>query len=289
MKAALTAMIAMVVSARQPDPASVLADMGQAMGGEAAIAAVHAFSVTGIETRSIADHTSSADVEFASALPDRFIKVRRIALPFGDTVETYGFNGDAHIRRRASAMPYPPDGLESAPPDQKAERMRHAVRSAKHEFARLAVAMIGLAAVDPVDVSYAGQETLDGRPTDVLLLRAPDNYAARLYVDAGSHLPSMISWMGPPEFIVSTTSTQVVRNGEVVRSSPTTPLPPGDPTAGLAPVEHRLYFSEYRLRDGLNWPHRLKETVSGRPVLDTRLNNFKINPRVDEKRFDPSR
>jgi hypothetical protein len=289
MRSALTVTIALAVTALQPDPARVLADMRQALGGDAAIAAVQAFSVTGVETRSFDGHTSSADVEFACVLPDRYIKVRRIAMPFGDTVETHGFNGDTHIRRRASTLPYPPDGLDGASPDQKAERMRVVVRSVKHEFARMAVAMIGLAAVDPVDVSYAGQETLDGRLADVLRLRARDNYEARLFVDAVTHLPSTISWMGPPEFIVSTTSTQVVRNGEVVRSSPTTPLPPGDPTAGLGPVEHRLYFSEYRLRDGLNWPRRLKETVSGRPVLETRLNNFKINPKIDEKRFDPSR
>jgi hypothetical protein len=289
MRFALGVTIALAVTALQTDPARVLADMRQALGGDAAMAAVQAFSVTGVETRSFDGHTSSADVEFACVLPDRYIKVRRIAMPIGDTVETHGFNGDTQIRRRASAMPYPPDGLDSAPPDQKAARMRRAVRATKHEFARMVVAMIGLPAADPVDVSYAGQDTLDGRLTDVLLLRARDNYEARLYVDAVSHLPSMISWMGSPEVIVSTTSTQVVRNGEVVRSSPMTPLPSGDPTAGLAPVEHRQYFSEYRLRDGLNWPRRLKETVSGRPVLETRLNNYKINPKIDEKRFDPSR
>jgi len=89
--------------AQPPDASRVLADMRQALGGDAAIGAVRAISVDGIETRTIADHAASANVEFVCLLPDRCIKVRRIPdPPGGDTVETYGFNGDAHIRRRAS-------------------------------------------------------------------------------------------------------------------------------------------------------------------------------------------
>lgn len=287
MKSALTVTIALAVTALQTDPARVLADMRQALGDDAAIAAVRAFSVTGVETWTFDGNAQRAYVEFACVLPDRYVKVREIASPFEKNVETDGFNGNTPIHRRESPTPYPERLADE--PSARTAALNRAVLSAKHEFGRLAIATIGLAAVDPVDVSYAGQETLDGRTTDVLRLRAPDGYEARLFVDTSSHLPSMISWMGPPEFIVTTTSTQVVRNGEVVRSSPTAQLPPGNPTAGLAPIERRLYFSEYRLRDGLNWPHRLKETVSGRPVFETRLNNFKINPKIDDKRFDPSR
>jgi hypothetical protein len=279
-----------VAAAQSPDAARMLAEMRQALGGDAALNAVQAFSVDGVETRRMADHTASADVEFACALPDRCIKVRRIATPFGgDTVETYGFNGDAHIRRRASSIPYPPDPFAGETPDQKAERSRRAALASRHEFARLAIPMLGVPAVDPVDVALIGQETLDGKPMDVLRLQAADGYEARLYVDAASHLPAMISWMGLPEIVFTTSSIEVVQRGQVVRSTPQTPLPAGDPSAGVAKVERRLYYSDYRPQNAMNWPRRMKEVVDGRVVLDTSLTKLKINPKVDPRRFDPDR
>jgi len=279
-----------VAAAQAPDAARVLADMRQALGGDAALSAVQAFSVDGMETRTIADHTASAGVEFVCALPDRCVKIRRIAAPFGaDTVETYGFNGDAQVRRRVSSIPYPPDPFAGETPDQKAERARRAALASRHEFARLATPMLGVPAVDPVDVALIGQETVDGKPMDVLRLHAADGYEARLYVDAASHLPAMISWMGLPEIVFTTSSIEAVQRGQVVRSSPQAPFPTGDPSAGVAKVERRVYYSDYRPQNGLNWPRRLKEVVDGRVVLDTSLNKLKINPKIDEKRFDPSR
>jgi len=279
-----------LAAAQAPDAARVLADMRQALGGDAVLSAVQAFSVDGMETRTMADHTASAGVEFVCALPDRCIKIRRIASPFGgDTVETYGFNGDAHVRRHVSSIPYPPDPFAGETPDQKAERARRAALASRHEFARLAIPMLGVPAVDPVDVALIGQETLDGKPMDVLGLHAADGYEARLYVDAASHLPAMISWMGLPEIVFTTSSIEVVQRGQVVRSSPQTPFPAGDPSAGVAKVERRVYYSDYRPQNGLNWPRRLKEVVDGRVVLDTTLNKFKINPKVDSKHFDPAR
>jgi hypothetical protein len=185
--AAVTTM--MSGGARAQDAARVLADMRQALGGDSALSAVQAFSVDGTETRTIADHAASADVEFSCALPDRCVKLRRIVDPFGATLETHGFNGDARIRRVASGIPYPPDPFANETPDQRAERARRVVLSSKHEFARLVIPMLGVAAFDPGVASYAGQETLDGKSADILLLRSPDGYETRLFVDAATHLP----------------------------------------------------------------------------------------------------
>ena len=54
-------------------------------------------------------------------------------------------------------------------------------------------------------------------------------------------------------------------------------------------VERRLYFSDYEKRDGLNWPHRIKEVVAKVTVAEIRLGKFKINPKIDPNRFEPAR
>jgi hypothetical protein len=276
-------------SAQPGDATRVLAEMRQALGGDAAIGAIRTFSVDGSESRTLGSGSSTASVGFYAELPDKFVKVRRLAMPFsGDYVNTSGFNGDARVWRSISSIPDPPDPYD-ATPALRAEGDRKAVLHRKQEFARLAVALIGLAAVYPVDPTSEGQQTLDGRAVNVLRLTAPDGYTARLFVDAATRLPTMISWMAPPDFVMRVTSTATVSNGEVVgRTSPQFP-PIGDPTAGRPLVERRLYFSDFKPADGLNWPHRLKEVVDGAVITETRLSKFKINPKLDPSRFDPKR
>ena len=183
-------MAAAQAEVQAPDAARVLAGMRQALGGEAALTAVRAFSVDGMETRALADHSFTNGVEFACILPDRCIKVQRIANPFGgDSLETHGFNGDAQVRRRASNIPYPPDPFANDTPDQKAARAQRTVQATKHEFARLVVPLIGVTTLDGSDVSHAGKEDVDGKTADVLLLRSPDGYEARLFVAFRRHRP----------------------------------------------------------------------------------------------------
>jgi hypothetical protein len=284
-----TVFTALTTLAQSQDAARVLDGMRAALGGDAAIAAVRAFSATGTESRNVAGHSSTASVELYAELPDKFISVRRIATPFaGDNVETHGFNGDARVSRRTSNIPYPPSPYD-ATPALRAEADRKGLLAGKQEFARLAVPLIGLAAVYPMDAVYESQQTLDGRSVDVLQLTAPDGYTARVFVDATTHLPSMISWMGIPHIVMSVSSVETVRGGQVV-GRPPAPLPPtGDPTIGRALVEHRLYFSDFKTEAGLNWPHGLKEVVDGEVITETRLGKYKINPKIDPSRFDPKR
>ena len=288
-------LLAMVVFAGRSTPAQpgdatrVLAEMRQALGGDAAIAAIRTFSVDGSESRSLGGQASTAGVAFYAELPGKFVKVRRVATPFAtDHVHASGFNGDARVWRWMSSIPEPPNPYD-ATPALRAEGDRKAVLSGKQEFARLAVALIGLAAVYPMDPTYDGQQRLDGRAVDVLRLTAPDGYTARLFVDAATRLPAMISWMDFPHFVMTVTSTETVSNGEVVARTPPQFPPAGDPTAGQPLVERRLYFSDFKLADGLNWPHRLKEVVNGEVSTETRLGKFKINTKLDPKRFDPKR
>src|SRR5262245_10997126 len=128
--------ISLILSAgvlSQADDARVLADMRQALGGDAAIAALQAFSVSGSETHSAGGHSASSDIQILCALPDRFLHVRQWSSPIGTTREEYGFNGSERIRRRDSDIPYPPDPGENDTPAQKAQRDARVLANAKRE------------------------------------------------------------------------------------------------------------------------------------------------------------
>jgi len=285
----LIALIAGTVIVTQTDPGRVVADVRHALGGDAAIAALQGFAVTGSETHSAGGHNFSVDTEFLCVLPDRFLHVRRSSSPFGITTEEWGFNGDQHIRRRDSDMPYPPDPGEHDTPAQKALRDARTLANARREFTRVATAMIGLSPIDPVDVSVAGQQTIDGRSTDVLVLRAPDGYSANLFIDSTTHLPWMISWMGAPIVTATATSVIAVPRGQSPGRMPEPSFPAMPDPLSLTPVEHQLFFDDYKTADGFTWPHTLIEKIGGHVTSTVKLGKYKINPSLNPKRFDPSR
>jgi hypothetical protein len=67
------------------------------------------------------------------------------------------------------------------------------------------------------------------------------------------------------------------------------PPPAGAPAAGRGPAgpppETRLYFGEYRETGGLQWPFRLRRAVGPDTVEETTFDGFKINGKIDPKKF----
>lgn len=266
------AVTGLTAGSQSGDATRVLADMRQALGGDA-IAGVRAFSVETTEQHYVRDQALSIDVEWVCVLPDRFIQVRQLKSHAGDLTMTMGFKGDEVIQWFDGTVlgrrpPIQPAGRTTAAPPAS---LRASLIGARQLFSRLVIGMLGITAVYPLEAAYVSQETLDGKPVHVVELTAVDGYQSRLYVDTATHLPRMINWMGRAP-------------GPLDRI-----VPSADPAAGLPLVERRIFFSEYKSTGGLNWPHRLKEVVARQTVTDIRLGKFKINPEIDPKRFDASR
>jgi hypothetical protein len=249
----------LTAAAQSADATRVLADMRQALGGEAT-AAVRAFSVETTEERFVLGRSMASNIEWVCVLPDRFIQVRRFQGRSGEMTRTTGFSGDHPIAVFGN--------LVATPEEQAAIRSAFLIAARQH-FSRLTIAMLGITPVYPLNAVYVVQEALDGKPVHVLELTADDGYQSRLYVDVATHLPRMIRWEGRPDLL-----------GMPV---------PSDRAAVPSLVERRILFSNYKNTAGLNWPHRLTEVVAKQVVTDTRLGKLKINPEIDPKRFDPSR
>jgi hypothetical protein len=57
----------------------------------------------------------------------------------------------------------------------------------------------------------------------------------------------------------------------------------------LPPVLHQLRFEDFKTEDGLTWPHRFVEKVGDCVWTTTRVARYKINPKLDPKKFAPSK
>ena len=56
--------------------------------------------------------------------------------------------------------------------------------------------------------------------------------------------------------------------------------------AAPAPVEYRIYFADYRDVDGMQWPFRLRRATGADTTEETTLDRFKINTKIDPKKFE---
>jgi hypothetical protein len=270
------------------DPAAILAAAREAIGGEKRLADVKTLVATGRTRQVRGDNLVPIEFEISSEFPDKYI--RRDEVPAQENgPTTSGFNGNALIQ--IPPAPTPPARAGGPPPPTPAQL--EAGRSAragalKQDFARL---MLGLFAGSfssfPLTFTYVGTAEAPQGEADVLDVKGPANFVARFFIYKSTHLPVMLSWQaaapgGPARGIPG--------RGAPPPSvpAPGTPPPGPPPTAaqGTPPPESRLYFADYRDVDGLKLPFRIRRAVGPDTVEETTFDRFRLNAKIDPKKFE---
>jgi hypothetical protein len=134
----------------------------------------------------------------------------------------------------------------------------------------------------PLTFAYVAQAEAPQGKADVIDVIGPANFRARLFINSQTHLPIMLTWQAP---------AAPARGGGPPRGGPAPggPAPGGPPDARGAPpqlVEQRMYFADYREVDGLQLPFRIRRGVGTDTTEETTFDRFRINARVDPRRFD---
>jgi hypothetical protein len=259
------------------DPAAVLAAARDALGGEKRLSAVKTFVATGRTQQVRGDNLVPIEFEISCELPDKYI--RRDEIPAQESGPTMiGFNGDALIQLPPTPVPAARAGGPPPPTSAQLEAQKAArVTTAKQDFARLTLGMFaGSFSSYPITFTYVGQAEAPQGRADVLEGKGAANFAVRLFVNRETRLPIMVSWQGPP--------APAGRGG--LRGQGAAPAagaaPPGPPQL----VEYRIYYADYRDVDGMKFPFRLRRAVGADTVEETIFDRFRINGRIDPKKFE---
>lgn len=330
-----------MVAAQGPDAAKVLADARLAMGGDK-LAAVKTLSATGRTVRSLPNgNTMETEFEFAIDLPDKYL-MRTVMMAMGNMsiYRNTGFNGGQvieeidrppnlaagavmHIR---VAGPGGTTDIENMTPEQKAEFNRTRLLSNRKEFARLALGIFAAAPVAfPLELTYAGQAEAGDGKADAIDVKGEGDFAARLFMDATTHLPLMLSWQDKEPLVI-----QNIRQGGPAGPGalPPPPPPPGggdvnrvfigggvaagagmgnmskeerakfeadlearrkDAEAKRRIVEFRIFYADYQAVDGVQLPHRIQRSIDGKPTEEMIFETFKVNAKIDPRKFQPSK
>ena len=197
----------------------------------------------------------------------------------------------------------PPVGGGRGPaPDPRRARLQ----SVKQEYARVALGLFAAAPAYPLSFAYAAIAEAPQGKADVLDVKGDGNFAVRLFINTETKLPVMLSWTTPPTNVIVTVAGQppptTVAPGAVVVTGP--PAPAADAAkeekdkytkevlairakAQAAPVEHRLYFADYRDVDGVKFPFRLRRAIGTETTEETTFDRFRMNTRIDPRKFQP--
>jgi hypothetical protein len=128
-----------------------------------------------------------------------------------------------------------------------------------------------------------------------------------LFINSQTHMPLMLSWT-TPAILVPVMAGQAppatLAPGAVVFE---VPGPPPAATAtpeerqkyqadlGAArakaqaqarPTENRIYYADYRDVDGLKLPFRLRRAIGATTTEETTFDRFRINAKIDAKKFE---
>jgi hypothetical protein len=209
----------------------------------------------------------------------------------------------------------PPPGAPAGPPapgppgrGPAMDPQRARLLTVKQDYARLALGLFGTAPAYPLTFSYAAMAEAPQGQADVLDAKGEGNLALRLFISRQTHLPLMVAWNTPPTNVIVTVPgqppPQTVAPGAVVVAGPPAPPPnaPKEETdkyakevlairskAQATPVEHRLYFGDYREVDGVRFPFRLRRAIGPETTEETTLDRFRINTRIDPRKFEPGK
>lgn len=273
----------------------VLGAAREALGGDAALSAIATLSVKGSRTLTPAPNVSTSEsVEYSIAFPDRFVELRQQTSNLGplgmsSTTARHGFAADDLINdtERDSPLPTP---IIAGPnrPDQDQLRL---FNLQKRLFVRLTLPLFAASfSASPLTLTALGRAAGPSGPSDVIEAKAADGFTWHLFFDAGTHRIAGISWMDKPiVFRGGTTSTIVAvpRNGHggAVTSTGPPAVIPGNTAADQPDVQWQTTISDYRVADGLTWPHRMTTSFGGRKYEDLKLGAFKINPKIDARVF----
>lgn len=289
------AVAAAVPNAQSGDQAAVvLAAAREALGGDKKIEAVKTVVATGRTRQVRGNNLVPIEFEIAIELPDKYMRKDEVPAQESDPT-TLGFNGAELLQ---FPLPGPPPARAGGPPpptpEQLAAQRTARLATVRQDFARLMLGMFaGSSPAFPLTFTYVAKAEAPQGKADVLEAKGPGNFSARFFLNDQTHLPIMTTWQAPvppqrggPPRGGPPRGEPPSRSDAPNASAGQVPAPAAAPGPQPAPPESRLYYADYRDVNGLKLPFRLRRAVGADTTEETTFDGFKINTKIDAKKFE---
>ncbi|MEO5822075.1 MAG: hypothetical protein ABIT71_16345 [Vicinamibacteraceae bacterium] len=279
---------------------AVLADVRKAIGGDAKIAALKTVSFEGTYRRVQGEQDMTGDLELYFGQPDKFQRVEqfsfgpnpgpRIAQTFNGTEGWMGplgaVPGGGQFRFGGPGGPGggPGGGGPGGPGGPGGQRFDPSVM-VKQLYWRTALAMFpGTTATSALSFTYVGKaESPDGE-ADVLDVKGEGTFAARLFVDAKTHLPVMLTYQERERNFrrvqrkEGETDEQFRTRMRAEREAAGPPPPP-------KMIDISMFITDHKDVGGVKVPHHFTMQTGDKPTEEWELKKSKANPKFDDEQF----
>ena len=270
--------------------AELLAQARAAIGGDSKISNVHGLSATGTLQRAMGERRIDGEVTIELQLPDKLLRSDSVS-PMSDgafLVTTQGINGDKALRS-SKTVNMPPGAVIRMPPPPApgSDAETQLIRNSRAELARLSVALLLAAPASmPLEFAYAGEaESADGK-ADVLDVKGPSSFGAKLFLDKATHRPLMLVYRGvAPRMVVQAQRgdgpPRAPAHAERGAAPPTSaqPAPPEQ-------VDINMFLDDYKSVDGVMLPHHITRSIDGKPNEEWTFKTIKLNPTFKADTFE---
>jgi hypothetical protein len=261
----------------------LIAQARAALGGDK-LKSLTSLSANGNLRRRMGQMDMSGEVQIDLLLPDKILRVEtmnlmgnaeltRMEAVNGGNVwtdqQTGGHGGGMVMIRRP--------GAESP---QGQAMQQNGVRA---EFARTTLGwLLTTVSSFPVEYSYAGEAESPEGKGDVLDVKGPNSFAARLFLDQKTHKPMMLTYQArKPRVMVRTMGAP--RSEEEIKKE----VQEAEAKAAAEPmVEYQVHFTDYREVSGISLPHRLTKSIENEVNEEWEITKFKINPQLKPEKFE---
>ena len=261
----------------------LLAQARAALGGEK-LKALQSLSIEGSYRRIMGQGMEmSGDLTYDLLLPDKMMRVDTMR-PFGDieinnmevvngdtvwTDQSQSGGGGANVVIRRG-------GAGGGDPKRQQESINQNIRS---DFAHTTLGLL-LTTVSsfPVEYAFAGEADSPEGKADVLDVKGPNGFAARLFLDQKSHRPLMLTCKSRrPHVMMRTTTSGPPSEHDLEKQLK---------EAEAAPeVEHQVRYSAYKEINGISLPHKVSRGIEGETSEEIEFKKVKVNPSLKPEKF----
>jgi len=285
---------------------TILAEARKALGGPA-LDGLKTLTASGRTRRVRGNNLVPIEFELGIELPDKYY--RKDEFPAEETDPTsLGFNGDSLIQTPAPVAAPPgarPGGPPPPTPEQIEAQRKTRVTGVKQDFVRFALGMFANSfETYPLTFAFAAQAEAPQGKADVLDVTGAGGFKVRFLIHSETHMPIMVSWQLPPTNVILRVPGQpppaTIAPGAVFVDVPAPPAATAtqeerdayaksvqglQAKARATPVEHRLYFADYRDVNGLKLPFRLRRAIGADTSEETTFDRYQVNGKIDPRRF----
>ena len=305
---------------------ALIAAARRAIGGEAAINNIRSLRVKGSTTKVLRvngeEKSITGETEIAMQLPNQFSRVVKLGnggeighkqfdVLIKSDVPADALKGDGGAKDLATPnedrliTPKKADGTEVPLKEMSADGKKvafakeiaaapHAAAGSPHgdDFGRTLLALfLSTPAGTETNYTYGGEQRVDGRACNVVVAVFNGN-SVKLYLDAGSNLPVMISYTATEPRVVMLhkgAPAGAVPAGENKETVTFNRKLDGPHTPSGTPAEFQVRFSDYRSVEGVRLPHRWVTTINGATGETFEVATYEVNPANIAEAFNKQR